>query len=225
MKLLSFRKNIFFCLFFLTSDVDATEVHYKIGSESFNVPSSYVVDLSPWSWLKTVSGLDENVNSAFVEFPESEIKLKVSDYVEGSHGVENTVSVEIIYYDTLARKRFLDTSVFFDMWHAKNLNSNREVMHDDVSQFYFIFEKNGYRGLFDVYSIMPIGNLPADREEFYVASCSSSSVSEIKHAGCNRRMLFGSNIMINIGFSFSNLKNIKEIEKYVLSNLNKWRSS
>jgi len=224
MRPLNFRV-IIFLLSLVSVCVDASEVQYKIGEEKFSIPSSYVVNLSPWGWLKSISGLDEDVSSVLVEFPESEMKLKVSDYIEGNSGIENTVSVEVTYYDELARKRFLDTSVFSDIWNATKLNSDREVLHDDVSQLYFVFEKNGYRGLFDVFSVRPIGDLPVDREDFYVASCSSSSVSEIKHAGCNRRLLFRPNIMINIGFSFSNLRYIKDIEVYVLNNLNAWQSS
>lgn len=224
MRPLNFRVIIF--LFSIVSVcVDASEVQYKIGDEKFSIPSSYVANLSPWGWLKSISGLDEGVSSVLVEFPESKMKSNISGYIEGDSGIENTVSVEVTYYDELARKRFLDTSVFSDIWSAKKSNSNREVLYDDVSKLYFVFEKSGYRGLFTVFSVEPIGNLPVDREDFYVASCSSSSVSEIKHAGCNRRLLFRPNIMINIGFSFSNLRYIKEIEAYILNNLNVWQSS
>ncbi|GEM77577.1 hypothetical protein [Vibrio sagamiensis] len=213
MRLLKFS-IIIFILSTSSLYVSASEIQYKIGGKNFSFPSSYIVDLSPWGWLKSIGGLDEEVNSVYLEFSSSEIKLR-------NLGIRRSIFVSVEYYADLAKKRYLDTSRWSSIWYAKNHDSDREVLFDDLSQFYFIFEKHGYRGLFDIFSVMPTGELPVNRDDFYVATCDSSSISEIKHSGCTRQLLID-DLMIEIGFPFHYLSHIQDIETFVISKLNAW---
>ena len=226
MKLLKFSIIIFIFIFiFILSTsslyVSASEIQYKIGGKNFSFPSSYIVDLSPWGWLKSIYGLDEEVNSVFLEFSSSEIKLRNDVHIDDGLGIRRSIFVSVEYYADLAKKRYLDTSRWSSIWYAKNYDSDREVLFDDLSQFYFIFEKHGYRGLFDIFSVMPTGELPVNRDDFYVATCDSSSISEIKHSGCTRQLLID-DLMIEIGFPFHYLSHIQDIETFVISKLNAW---
>lgn len=208
--------------FSLASNAFGGEVIYKIGSYTFNVPKENVPDLSPWGWIKSVAGLDEDVDSFIFEFSGVEVQSDIKDYVAKKGPIDQKVIGAMYHTNDVERKRFFDTQKFSDIWYAKNGYERREVQFDKESGYYFVYEREGYRGLFYVFSKPPESELPSDKADFFIAICSGSSLTELKHVRCKSQLLFKPDLAVDFSVPLENLKVQSQVVAFLKERFSEW---
>ena len=202
----------------------SAEVTYNVGSHTFVVPKNNIPDLSPWGWIKSVAGLDEDVDSFIFEFAGEDIQPYVKGYVPEKNSIDQKVIGAIYHVDSIERARFYDVKKYADIWYANHGYDAREVVRDQSSGYYLVYEKEGYRGTFYVFSKPPEGAIPGNKEDFLVASCSGSSVTELKHVGCSKQFLLDDDLMVDFSISLENLKSQGSVTSFLEEKFAEWET-
>lgn len=208
------------CLF--ATMVLAAQVTYKIGHYGFQVPKENVVDLSPWHWIKSIGGLDKNTGSFMFQLSGSLVGAEVNEYMARIDNLDKPVVGALYLINEVERNRMNDPSSLADLWHARNGYEDREVVFDEESGYYFVFEKKGYRGIFQVFSKAPESDLPKEKQDFFVTSCSGLNSEEIHRATCNIKVLYKPDLMLSYSLSFKNLKAHHQVEALLRQTLSEW---
>ncbi|WP_025820170.1 hypothetical protein [Shewanella marina] len=195
-----------------------SKANYIVGSIPMKVPLTELVDISPWLWLKSFSGLDANVDGFIFEldpkcidgetlkYPQLKIVGSVSDFSN-----ENLI-------------KFSDSSDYETLWYAQLDFEDREIIKYEELEIYFVYASKGYRGMFYIFSSFPDKEkkLPHNKWDFLVAICSSSSVSEHKNVSCNRQILVQDKLLVNYSFSLENLPFQQKLDSYIRNKVISW---
>mgnify|MGYP006207810813 CR=1 FL=1 len=83
-----------------------SEVIYNIGAHKFSVPQKNIPDLSPWSWMKSIVGLDQDVDSFIFEFSGAEIKSHISEYTPTGNSIDQKVIGAVYHVSQEEKSRF-----------------------------------------------------------------------------------------------------------------------
>ena len=180
-------------------------ITYRVGEYTYDVPTKNVLSEGVLGTLKSMAGLDKEVNSFL---------FKTDSSVLG--GIYATTPNERVSYRSTDR--------FAPFWYARSRFSDREVVFHEDSGFYLGFDSVGYRGMFTVYRLYPDKNkaMPESRESVYVADCNGSSVSELKDVTCNRQVILN-DILVQYSIPFQDLPKILEVELDVINSILEWR--
>jgi hypothetical protein len=222
--------NILFCFFILACGSlpqisFGSEVIYNIGAYKFSVPQKNIPDLSPWSWVKSVVGLDQEVDSFIFEFSGDEIKSHVGAYTPTKNSLDQKVIGAVYHVSQDEKNRFDAPEKYSNLWYAIKGYGSREVLFDENSGYYFVFEKTGYRGLFYVFSRPPEGELPASIDDFFVAGCSGSSTSELRHVSCSKQIFIADDLVVDFSVSLENLVSLVNVVSFLRTTFAEWRVS
>ena len=180
-------------------------VAYSVGQYVYDVPSKNVASKGFLDVLRSLLGMDSEVDSFLFE-------------------TERSFSGGLYLTNEVERESYKSTDRFAQFWYAQSHYSDREIIFHENSGFYLGFDSVGYRGTFTVYKINPEVNkdLPKLRESVYVADCSGSSVSELKNVTCNRQLILD-DVLVHFSFHYEELSEVMEIESEVISSIIDWR--
>jgi hypothetical protein len=206
----------------VASNAAGGDVNYSLGSYTFEVPKENIPDLSPWGWLRSLAGLDQEVDSFVFEFAGSEVDSAVEGYSLADESKEQKLVGAVYLIDDKERAELSDPSKLSDIWHARNGFEDREVVLDEHSGFYFVYERRGYRGMFYVFSKPPEARLPGKREDFFVAVCSGSSTTELKHVSCSSKFLLDPDLMVDFSVPLGKLKLQPQVRAFLADTLSEW---
>jgi len=202
-----------------------SEVIYSIDTHKFSVPQKNIPDISPWSWLKSLVGLDQDVESFIFEFSGDEIKSHVDAYTPTRNSLDQKIIGAIYHVSQNEKSRFYTPEKYSNLWYATKGYGSREVLFDENSGYYFVFEKKGYRGLFYVFSRPPEGELPASIDEFFVAGCSGSSTTELRHVSCSTQIFIAHDLVVDFSVSLENLASLVSVISFLKATFSEWRVS
>jgi hypothetical protein len=215
--------KLFFLHFLLLANNSMSDsVTYKVADRKFEVPKSNVPDLSPWVWIKSIVGLDEDVSSFIFEFSAKEAQQYVSGYVTRDGNIDQKIIGAVYPLNEKDSIQFLDVSQYENIWYAKNGYEKREVIFDKQSGYHFVFEQKDYRGMFYVFSKYPESTLPTDLDEFFVAVCSGSSLKELKHVRCSSKFIIFNDTQIDFSIPLKNLKFYNDIRMFLDKKISAW---
>ncbi|WP_300433126.1 hypothetical protein [uncultured Thalassolituus sp.] len=208
--------NILVCFFILafgsfTQISFGSEVTYNIGAHKFSLPQKNIPDLSPWSWVRSLVGLDQYVDSLVFEFSGDEINSHIGVSTPTRKSLDQEVTGAMYHVSQDEKDRFDFPGKYSNLWYATNGYGSREVLFDENSGYYFVFEKAGYRGLFYVFSRPPEGELPASMDDFFVAICSGSSITELRHVSCSKQVFIADDLVVDFSLSLRNLVSIEKV--------------
>lgn len=206
----------------LPSNSFGSEVIYNIGEHKFSIPKKNIADLSPFYWINSVVGLDQNVDSFIFEFSGNEIKRNISAYIPRIKAIDNKIIGRVYLVNQVEKTRFYDTEIYANIWYANDGYENREVYFDERSGYYFVYEKKGYRGLFYIFSMQPDGVLPANKDDFFVAGCSGSSLTELQHVSCSKQFFIADDLVVSFSVSLENLVSLESIVSFLKGKFSEW---
>lgn len=202
-----------------------SEVIYNIGAHKFSVPQKNIPDLSPWSWVKSVVGLDQDVDSFIFEFSGDEIKSHIGAYAPTRNSLDQKVIGAVYHVSQDEKNRFDAPEKYSNLWYANNGYDSREVSFDERSGYYFVYEKRGYRGKFYVFLKPPEGELPASMDDFFVAICSGSSTTELRHVSCSKQIFIADDLVVDFSISLENLVSLVNVVSFLRATFAEWRVS
>jgi hypothetical protein len=200
-----------------------SDVIYKIGEHKFSIPKKNIADLSPFYWINSLAGLDQNVDSFIFEFSGDEIMQNISAYIPRINSIDKKIIGLVYRVNQVEKIRHYDTDEYANIWYAINGYENREVSFDERSGYYFVYEKKGYRGLFYIFSTPPEGVLPATKDDFFVASCSGSSLTELRHVSCSKHFFIADDLVVRFSVSLENLVSIENAVLFIKTKFAEWR--
>ncbi|WP_447894312.1 hypothetical protein [Vreelandella sp. GE22] len=198
------------------------DVKYGVGPYVFELPKENSPKLSFLKWIESLSGIDKEVDSFLFYFDGEEIASIVDSYAVRVGSKKKDVTGAVYFINDVERERFYSSRELEDLWYAVNRFKDREVVFDEVSGYYFVYEKKGYRGLFYVLSQSPSGRLPDNKNDFFIASCYGSSSTEIRDVSCTHKFLLNPDIMVSFSFSIESIKAQSEIKSYLEDRLMSW---
>lgn len=199
-----------------------SEVIYNIGEHKFSIPKKNIADLSPFYWINSVVGLDQNVDSFIFEFSGDEINQYIGTYIPRINSINQKVIGGVYRVNRLEKSRYDDTERYANIWYANNGYEDREVSFDERSGYYFVYEKKGYRGLFYIFSMQPEGVIPATKDDFFVASCSGSSSTELRHVSCSKEFFIADDLLVRFSVSLENLAYLVSIVSFLKEKFSEW---
>lgn len=197
-------------------------VYYKIGPHEFKIPQENALDSTGWHWLRSMVGLDESVSSFMFSFTTDTMLSTMENHRTESVRNNSKIIGSVYLVNRVERERSNDLNKLTDLWYAREGYERREVIFDDASGYYFVFEREGYRGMFYVFSKPPESDIPSHKEEFYMAICSGSSVAEIKHASCKVRFFIEPDLQVNFSVPIEYLGKQERIKNYIKESLLEW---
>lgn len=213
-------------LVFLSSIALATDavVTYKLKSGRINVPRSYVVDMSPVLYLQSIIGLDKSESSFTLSISGSELADEIEGYVANILGRDQSLRISIFDVYDETSKKLLDNQHYSGAWYAKDGYESREILPSAQNSWFLLFGSKGYRGNFLVLSQYPDVKkvMPENVRDFLVAGCFGSNAQPFKDVKCSSKFIEPGGILVEVSFSYENLKLAKEIEAYVQKRLNQW---
>lgn len=215
LKVVSFIMSCFFSTFSLGGDI-----HYKVGPHGFKVPQENTLNSTGWRWLRSMIGLDESVGSFM--FTIDPILSEVDSNNSRTVRNVNKITGSVYLVNSVERERLNDFIKLADLWNARNGYERREVVFDEASGYYFIFEREGYRGIFYVFSQSPSSEMPPNKDEFYIAICSGSSITEIRHASCKIRLFIAPDLQVNFSIPFEHIGRQERVKACIKNSLLKW---
>lgn len=225
MKIIYLKLLFFVFALSLAKNAVGDSVIYNVGEHKFEVPKSNVPNLSPWTWIKSIAGLDEDVSSFIFEFGGEEAGQYVNGYVAEEGSINQKVIGAVYPLNEKDRAQFFDISQYADLWYARNGYEEREIVLDKQSGYYFVFEQKGYRGMFYVFSKYPESTFPESLEEFFVAVCSGSSLKELKHVRCKSRFLPFEDIQVDFSIPLKNLKYYSDVKAFLDKQVSVWKQN
>ncbi|WKD50582.1 hypothetical protein [Microbulbifer spongiae] len=222
--------NILVCFFMLACGAIpqksfGSEVVYNIGAHKFSVPQKNIPDLSPWSWVKSIVGLDQNVDSFIFEFSGDEVKSHVGAYTRKNNSLDQKIIGAVYHVSQDEKERFDVPRKYSNLWYATNGYDSREVSFDERSGYYFVYEKKGYRGKFYVFSKPPEGELPESMDDFFVAICSGSSTTELRHVSCPKQFFIADDLLVDFSVSLGNLASLVNVVSFLRATFAEWKIS
>lgn len=200
----------------------SAQVSYNVGPHGFNVPEENSLNSSYWHGVKSLVGLDESVKNFMFHFPGATVKSTVDGYIAKIDSKDQKIIGAIYLIDSTERNRVQDPSNLADLWYARNGYEYREVYFDENSRYYFVYEKEGYRGMFHVFSQPPRFELPPNKKDFHIAVCSGSNLTEIRNTSCTVKFLYKPDLLVSFSLSFENLKNQKDVKSFIEKHLLTW---
>ena len=199
-----------------------SEVFYKIDSHKFSVPQENIPDLSPWSWVKSVIGLEQDVESFIFEFSGDEVKSYASVYISKKNSIDQKIIGAVYHVNPDEKERFDEPEKYSNLWYATNSYASRKVMFDESSGYYLVYEKTDYRGKFYVFSRPPEGELPASMDDFFVAACSGSSTTELRHVICSKQFFIADDLVVDFSISLDNLASLVDVVSFLRTMFAEW---
>lgn len=220
--------KIFFTTVFLimSNYAKASDIDYVIGKHRLKVPSQNVVDSSSFHWLKSIVGLDEDVSSFIFTFNTKYVERFIEGYNLNSECANGELSGSVADFSRESIEKFNSPEQYRALWEGTLDYDDREVIRDDVTGYYFVFASKGYRGMFYIFSEDPntLKELPSSKWDFFIASCSGSSLKEFRNVTCNRQLLKYDDLLINYSFSLHNLKYKKELDFFIINQIDSWKN-
>lgn len=200
------------------------KVKYVIGDKRLEVPSSIIVDMSLWQWIKSQAGLDDDVEGFIFELESEVIKSFAPNYKILENAKKSNVVGSVSDFSSESKSNFWDSKEYHSLWYAKEDYYDREIIKHEPSKQYLVFSSIGYRGKFYVFSVYPNVDeeIPKNKWEFLVAICSGASLSELKNVTCNRQLLLKENLLVSYSFSFENLIVQPVLDKFIKQQVSSW---
>lgn len=199
---------------------------YIVGDKNLEVPTNIIVDMSPLQWLKSLTGLDDEVEGFLFEFKSAEIKAHIPNYVILENQHKAKVIGSISDFSNESNERFWESKEYNSLWYALEDYDDREIIKHESSKYHLVFSSLGYRGKFHVFSVYPDidRKMPKNKWDFLVAICSGSSINELKNVTCNRSLLLRDNLLVSYSFNFENLKNQPLLDEFIKQQITSWQS-
>jgi len=212
---------VFLSAIALASDAEVT---YKFKGGRVNVPRSYIVDMSPVSYLQSLIGLDKDESSFTLSLSGSELTNDIEGYVANISGRDQSLRISIFDVYDEASKKLLSNQKYSGAWYAKDGYESREILPSAQSGWFLLFGSKGYRGNFLVLSQYPDVKkvMPENVRDFLVARCFGSNSQPFKDVKCSSKFIEQGGVLVEVSFSYENLKLAKEIEAYVQKRLSQW---
>jgi len=208
---MKFNLFLLICVAFFSGTASGSEVVYNLDPYTFKVPKNNIPNLSSWVSLKSVVGLDEDVNSFSFEFSDAGAQLNSVEKILGA-----------VYKITLEEyKNYFDSQRFSDLWYGENGYENKEVVFDEASGYYFIYESKSNKSRFYVFSKVPDLTLPAKKDDFFIAIC--SGIVKLKRITCTSQFLYADDLLVDFSIPVQDLEDYSKSVDFIKNTLSKWQ--
>jgi hypothetical protein len=197
----------------------------RLDGNDFEIPQRYFQDGgSVPSWLRWLPGLDDGSRELLLTISASEVAAAVPGFKPKDGRYDDDLRLRLVVLQEDERRRYLDPSLFADVWNSTGSYSDRVIEIDPETHFTRAYRRVEYPNSWEVFTVPLDKPMPTDLFSFWVGHCLNSH-SPLTSSGalalCKSYVVVG-DVAVNFTVSAQNLTNMDGIRSYLRGLVSKW---